>query len=183
MLKGFLILSVSRLTSGFPPARPAPGRLASRAALALSVWMAAVPATSRAEEEGARSAVGTTGQETRRVNDTGSTNRENHSAPTPRERRKGRGKFDPKVFEARGRELRGEYYEIPTLAKAPTKSELPAGLPVEKAASPEEPTPRNWILWGGVAGAAACVAGLAGWLLIQQPGNTEPVSVYLDDKP
>ncbi|HLP41612.1 MAG TPA: hypothetical protein VK465_08910, partial [Fibrobacteria bacterium] len=105
------------------------------------------------------------------------------SAPTPRERRKGRGKFDPKVFEARGRELRGEYYEIPTLAKAPTKSELPAGLPVEKAAPPEEPTPRNWILWGGVAGAAACVAGLAGWLLIQQPGNTEPVSVYLDDKP
>lgn len=97
--------------------------------------------------------------------------------------------FDPKVFEARGRALQGEYYEITSVAKggakwsgAPDPAEAPgaagqAASPAKAAAS------KHWMIWSGAAGLAALVGGTAGYLLLEKHAAPEPVSVHLDDNP
>lgn len=97
-----------------------------------------------------------------------------------RRKKAGRPEFDPKVFEARGRELQGEYYEIASFAKAPAWSSAPE----EAAAMAPEASPRGrWLLWTGAAGLTAIVAGAAGYLYLESADPEEPETVLLDDKP
>lgn len=97
--------------------------------------------------------------------------------------------FDPKVFEARGRELQGEYYEITSLAKAnPTWSKTPAKAEASNAGEaasspPKDAGSKHWMIWSGAAGLAALVGGTAGYLLLEKHTAPAPVSVHLDDNP
>jgi hypothetical protein len=95
-------------------------------------------------------------------------------------RKAARGGFDPKVFEARGRELKGELYVVSSITSAPTWSI--EGIDMESTVA-EPVSERNWLLWGGAAGLTVLVAGAAGWLLLDDPGQAAPVSVHVSDQP
>lgn len=92
--------------------------------------------------------------------------------------------FDPKVFEARGRELHGQYYEIsgavhPTPWNAAGSGQVSAGT----APAIRKDESRHWMIWTGAAGLAALVGGSVGYLMLSKHTAPEPVSVHLDDKP
>lgn len=95
-------------------------------------------------------------------------------------RKAARSDFDPKLFEARGRELKGELYVISSITSAPTWSSL--GIGMESTVS-EPASDRNWLLWGGAAGLTVLVAGAAGWLLLDDPDPSAPVAVHVSDQP
>lgn len=97
-----------------------------------------------------------------------------------RRKRAALNQFDPKVFEARGRELQGEYYEIASFAKAPAWSTTPAEM---ATTAPETSSSKNWIIWSGAAGIAVIVGGATGWLMLDKHTESPPNPVFLDDKP
>lgn len=95
-----------------------------------------------------------------------------------------RGKdFDPKVFEARGRELQGQFYEIgtPVNSKASERPQSPtASNLIRKDGS------RQWLLWVGIAGVTGISAGTVGYLLMNKshPTSAPPAkSLVLTDEP
>lgn len=181
MAGGCRNLRYDKVISGFTPARWAPGRVAS--VLFLAIVGAGMPAM--AEETGEESASTYSGSGTS-TSEADRSAVENSRAEEPqvrkalaRRKRAALNQFDPKVFEARGRELQGEYYEITSIAKVPDWSSAPA----EMGTTSPETSSRNWMVWSGVAGLAAVVAGATGYLLMDQHGSTQPISVQLDDKP
>jgi hypothetical protein len=94
------------------------------------------------------------------------------------------GPFDPKVFEARGRELQGQFYEI----GAPAHPVMMTGEQRKTGASlsPARNGSRQWLLWVGVAGAAGASAGVIGYFLMNNahPASAPPdIPLVLDDKP
>lgn len=114
------------------------------------------------------------------------------AAPAPRKNqlnrrlgltaRKGKD-FDPKVFEARGRELQGRFYEIGTAADPEnpgyTRSAADgSGLGSRKDGS------RQWLFWVGVAGATGASAGVLGYFLMDKAHSAPPEKILiLTDKP
>lgn len=97
-----------------------------------------------------------------------------------RRKRNALNQFDPKVFEARGRELQDEFYEINAVGKSGSPS---AGKAEWVAAAPEASSSRHWMIWTGAAGLAAIVGGAVGYLMLDQHTQPDPISVHLDDKP
>lgn len=86
--------------------------------------------------------------------------------------------FDPKVYEARGRELQGQFYEI--------------GGPVDTRRGTDPFGPMNpddgtalrkgrtqWMFWAGVAGVAGASAGVVGYLLLQNSHPSAPPPKYI----
>ncbi|HKP96826.1 MAG TPA: hypothetical protein VJ385_13795 [Fibrobacteria bacterium] len=92
--------------------------------------------------------------------------------------------FDPKVFEARGRELQGQFYEIGTPAnpKQYSGEQTAAGASVAQRKNGS----RQWLTWVGIAGVAGASAGAIGYLLMS---NAHPatapseIPLNLDDGP
>ena len=98
--------------------------------------------------------------------------------------RKGKD-FDPKVFEARGRELQGQFYEIGTAANpkpfGSTKSS-PDGVSI----GDRKDGSRQWLFWVGVAGATGTSAGVLGYFLMNKahPSSAPPEKpLVLTDEP
>jgi hypothetical protein len=92
--------------------------------------------------------------------------------------------FDPKVFEARGRELHGQYYEISgTVNPTPWHAAGSGPAPAGDAAEVRKADSRNWMIWTGAAGLAALVGGSVGYLMLSKHTAPEPLSIHLDDKP
>jgi hypothetical protein len=92
--------------------------------------------------------------------------------------------LDPKVFEARGRELQGRFYEI----DAPVGRAEAGGKPY--AASARDPEihrkgGRQWMIWAGVAGLAGASAGVVGYMLMSHahPTAPPPKDIVLTDGP
>lgn len=106
-----------------------------------------------------------------------------------RRKRNALSQFDPKVFEARGRELRDEYYEITTLAQGNSSwstapNEGSDAYPSETGTpAPKPSSSKNWMIWSGAAGLAAVVGGTAGYLLFEKHTAPDPITVRLDDDP
>jgi hypothetical protein len=95
--------------------------------------------------------------------------------------RKGQG-FDPKVFEARGRELQGQFYEIGTPAN-PTQH---TGMPVNSGSEVliQRKSQRQWLFWVGMAGVAGASAGAVGFVLMSKAhpaGAPPPKDLVLTD--
>lgn len=93
--------------------------------------------------------------------------------------------FDPKVFEARGRELHGQYYEIAgAVQPSPWDAATPGQAPAPSAGTGGRAgVSRQWMIWTGAAGLAALVGGSVGYLMLVQHNAPEPLPVHLDDKP
>jgi hypothetical protein len=92
--------------------------------------------------------------------------------------------FDPKMFEARGRDLQNQFYEIGTPASPKTHNSQPATsggtVSLQKGGS------RQWLFWVGVAGIAGASAGAVGFLMMQSahPASAPPdIPLDLDDVP
>jgi hypothetical protein len=77
--------------------------------------------------------------------------------------RKG-GPFDPKVYEARGRELQGQFYEISGGSGGPAK--WPTAASSEPGFAKESNGGRQWLFWVGVAGVAGVSAGTVGYIMM-----------------
>ncbi|MEO7957953.1 MAG: hypothetical protein ABIW76_14800 [Fibrobacteria bacterium] len=122
----------------------------------------------------------------------GRQNREDE-APAPRKnqinRRLGlsarRGKdFDPSVFEIRGRELQGQFYEIGTPANLKAFNASPT--PAKSTAGKRKDGSKQWLLWVGIAGVTGVSAGSIGYLLMNKahPTSAPPdKSLVLTDEP
>ncbi len=87
--------------------------------------------------------------------------------------RKGK-EFDPKVFEARGRELVGQFYEIGTPANPKPFSGSPTSA--SNAEVTRKDGSRQWLFWVGVAGGTGGSAGRVGYLLMNKahPASAPP---------
>jgi hypothetical protein len=91
--------------------------------------------------------------------------------------------FDPKLFEARGRELQGQFYEIGGVAKttvspnsATTKTEIYSTKPQNQS--------RAWIYWVGAAGVVGVSAGVASLIMLNNAHPTAPPQyIDLSDQP
>ncbi len=96
--------------------------------------------------------------------------------------RKGR-EFDPKAFEARGRELQGQFYEID--ATPPNFQKLPAASPSEFSAAQQSRASKQWMFWAGAAGVTGVSVGALGLFLLNKshPSQPPPIIIPLDDKP
>lgn len=96
---------------------------------------------------------------------------------------RGGREFDPRVYEARGRELQGEYYEITTMANPPAW----ASRNSESGESSEKIAPQGkhgfWV-WAAAIGAAGA-AGAVGFYLLDHKAASQPrdVEIALTDKP
>jgi hypothetical protein len=93
--------------------------------------------------------------------------------------------FDPKVFEARGRELQGQFYEIGTPANPKQFDGQPVASGTASMAKQSNGS-RQWLVWVGVAGAAGAAAGAVGYLLMSNahPASAPPdIPLNLDDGP
>lgn len=93
--------------------------------------------------------------------------------------------FDPKMFETRGRELQGQFYEIGTAANL---SKNGGGeLPISPGAIVQQKNgSRQWLIWVGVAGVAGVSAGAIGYFLMtgSHPASAPPdIPLNLDDGP
>ena len=169
--------------SGFEPARRAPGKAACSLILGL-VLACACPATAQVDGERSDSAVSREGV------DRDGASKEVRPA-LARRKRNALNQFDPKVFEARGRELQDEFYEITSIAKggtawsatSPSAEAEALGGEADTASRPKPSASRNWMIWSGAAGLAAVVGGAAGYLLLEKHTEPTPKSVYLDDDP
>lgn len=92
--------------------------------------------------------------------------------------------FDPKVFEARGRELQGQYYEISgTVHPTPWNTAGQEQAPARTAGEIRKDDSKNWMIWTGAASLAALVGGSVGYLMLTKHTAPEPLPVHLDDKP
>jgi hypothetical protein len=92
------------------------------------------------------------------------------------------GLADPKVYEARGREIAGQFYEIGTPA-GPKSETRPAPQP-EATLKPRPDGSRQWLWWVGAAGLAGASAGVAGFILMtnSHPATKPPdIPLHLDD--
>lgn len=163
--------------SGMRPARWKPGSVLLRLFLASNL-LVGTPAWSQegdeaADQDGSESAAPAKTDESKAAKDV--------RPALTRRKRAALNQFDPKVYEARGRELQGEYYEIASFAKAPTWSSAPAAEVATSA--PATSSSKNWIIWSGAASLAVLVGGAAGYLMLDQHTEPQPVSVHLDDKP
>lgn len=83
------------------------------------------------------------------------------------------GAFDPKVFEARGRELQNQFYEIGGPVEGGRESIGPGPAGQAGDASAGRKARRQWMLWVGVAGVAGASAGAVGYLLMS---NSHPAA-------
>jgi hypothetical protein len=95
------------------------------------------------------------------------------------------GPFDPKVFEARGRELQGQFYEIGSPAN-PKQYDGQAPVSGTTALVKQGNGSKQWLVWVGVAGAAGAAAGAVGFLLMTNahPASAPPdIPLNLDDGP
>lgn len=92
--------------------------------------------------------------------------------------------FDPRVFEARGRELQNQFYEIGTPANP---KQFGASQPVSGATvGDRKDGSRQWLLWVGVAGVTGTSAGVLGYLLMNKahPASAPPAkNLILTDEP
>jgi hypothetical protein len=87
--------------------------------------------------------------------------------------------FDPKVYEARGRELQGQFYVIGGMAD--TRKDTPhrsTGKP--EAAGHQRQGRKQWIFWAGAAGLVGASAGAAGWLYLHKAHPTAAPPRYID---
>ena len=83
--------------------------------------------------------------------------------------------FDPKVFEARGRELHGQYYEISgTVNHTPWNAAGSGPAPAGSTAAIRKDDSRNWMIWTGAAGLAAIVGGSVGYLMLSKHAAQDP---------
>ena len=91
--------------------------------------------------------------------------------------------FDPKVFEARGRELQNQFYEIGTAADPkqfgstqPSKAGVSG---VRKDGS------RQWLFWVSMAGVTGTSAGVLGYFLMSKahPASPPEKPLVLTDEP
>jgi hypothetical protein len=91
--------------------------------------------------------------------------------------------FDPRVYEARGRELQGEYYEITTMANAPSWSSRNSDATSSGKIEAESNSHSAW-LWAG-AGLAGIAGAALGYFLLEKPDASQPqnVEIALTDKP
>ncbi|GEM_PF-2309283 len=86
--------------------------------------------------------------------------------------RKG-GPFDPKVYEARGRDLQGQFYEIGgSAASGPSK--WPTTTATEPGFAKQDGGGRQWMFWVGVAGVAGVSAGAVGYIMMAKAHPTTP---------
>jgi hypothetical protein len=98
--------------------------------------------------------------------------------------RKGK-EFDPKLFEARGRELQGQFYEIGTAANPKqfgSTQPSTGGVTVGE----RKDGSRQWLFWVGVAGATGTSAGVLGYFLMNKahPASAPPEKpLVLTDEP
>lgn len=87
--------------------------------------------------------------------------------------------FDPKLFEARGRDLQNQFYEIGTPANPKAHNSEPAASGA--AATIRQNGSRQWLFWVGVAGIAGASAGAVGFLMMQKAHPaTAPPDIPLD---
>jgi hypothetical protein len=94
------------------------------------------------------------------------------------------GPADPRLYEARGREIAGQFYEIGTPA-GPKAEPRPMPQP-EAAMKPRPSGSRQWLWWVGAAGLAGASAGVAGFILMNNshPASKPPdIPLNLDDGP
>ena len=87
--------------------------------------------------------------------------------------------FDPKIYEARGRELQGQFYEIGDPADSRRKGQSADPFGNGKSSGSAEPAFRSrataqWFVWAGVAGLAGASATAVGYLLMQKSHPTAP---------
>lgn len=92
--------------------------------------------------------------------------------------------FDPKVFEARGRELYGQFYEIGTASDQRDLPAAPGGGTVPDAAL-QRKARNQWMFWVGVAGLAGAGAGAVGFVLMSKahPDAPPPQDLVITDGP
>ena len=85
------------------------------------------------------------------------------------------GVFDPKVFEARGRDLQGQFYEIGTPVDAAGR-EAPAQRPLGETGDGtlQRKARKQWMFWAGMAGVAGASAGAVGYFLMSNAHPTAP---------
>lgn len=98
--------------------------------------------------------------------------------------RKGK-EFDPKVFEARGRELQGLFYEIGTAANP---KQFGSAHPSDNGATvgDRKNGSKQWLFWVSVAGATGTSAGVLGYFLMNKahPSSAPPEkTLILTDEP
>lgn len=160
--------------TGKLPARPAPGRNVASLLLALCLVL---PAPAAAEDD-EPSASGGARVEQERNPESGAPKEVRPALA--RRKKNALNQFDPKVYEARGRELQGEYYEIANFANSADWSASPAEV---ATSAPSTSSSKHWIIWTGAAGLAALVGGAAGYLMLDKHTAPEPITVNLDDKP
>lgn len=91
--------------------------------------------------------------------------------------RKG-GPFDPKVYEARGRELQGQFYEIRGNSGSPSK--WPTASSSEPGFAKDNNGGRQWLFWVGVAGVAGVSAGTVGYIMMGKAHPTTPPAKVLN---
>jgi hypothetical protein len=92
--------------------------------------------------------------------------------------------FDPKVYEARGRELQNQFYEIGTAADP---KQFGSTLPSTGGASAgdRKDGSRQWMFWVGLAGVTGTSAGVLGYFLMSNshPSTPPEKRLILTDKP
>jgi hypothetical protein len=87
--------------------------------------------------------------------------------------RKG-GQFDPKQFEARGRELQGQFYEIGGSANNPTKWPTSSSSSSDITLAKQNNGSRQWLFWVGIAGVAGASAGTVGYIMMGKAHPSPP---------
>jgi hypothetical protein len=94
------------------------------------------------------------------------------------------GVFDPKVFEARGRELQGQFYEIGGPVDTKSRRTAKAFADTDNATI-QRKGGTQWMIWAGVAGLAGASAGAVGYLYMTKahPTAPPPISIIVTDKP
>jgi hypothetical protein len=88
------------------------------------------------------------------------------------------GPFDPKVFEARGRELTGQFYEIG--GTATNVSKWSGTGQTEFSADKQKSGSRQWMIWAGAAGLAGASAAVATFMLMDNSHPTQAAPHYVD---
>jgi hypothetical protein len=92
--------------------------------------------------------------------------------------------FDPKFYEARGRELQGQFYEIGGFVDSRRDAPYRSSGNAEDVAY-QHKSGNQWLVWVGVAGLAGASAGAVGWLYLQKahPTATAPKYIDVSDEP
>lgn len=170
--------------SGLRPVRRAPGSRLFALTFSLLLALAYAALAEEANPEAGPSATSLPKMESDRGSGENVTPKEVRPA-LARRKKNALNQFDPKVFEARGRELQGEYYEIDGMAKASSWNASGARSDAASATAGERKnsSSNHWMIWTGAAGLAAVVGGAVGYLMLDQHTAPEPLPVHLTDKP